>query len=230
MSKILVVEDEEKIREVIIAYLLKAGYETCEAGDGQAALYEINRNSVDLVLLDLMLPDMSGEALCNKIRAFNPVPIIMLTAKSAMNHRIHGLSIGADDYIIKPFDPHELIARIRSVLRRTNQQELLADRMEYAKGHLIVDSNAQQVFIKQVPVNLTPNEYRLLIVMARNPERTFTRDELIEKVMGIDFDGDARTIDQHVKNLRQKIEEDPKNPTYIQTVFGTGYRFHGGIK
>lgn len=230
MSKILVVEDEEKIREVIIAYLIKAGYDTCEAGDGQTALHELKRNHVDLILLDLMLPDISGEALCNQIRSFNPVPIIMLTAKSSMSHRIQGLSIGADDYIVKPFDPHELIARIRAVLRRTNQQELLADRMEFANGHLIVDSNAQQVFVEQVPVNLTPNEYKLLIVMARNPERTFSREELIEKVMGIDFDGDARTIDQHVKNLRQKIEVDPKNPAYIKTVFGMGYRFHGGTK
>lgn len=230
MSRILVVDDEDKIREVIVAYLLKAGYDTCEAGNGHHALQQLNSNHVDLILLDLMLPDISGEDLCNHIRTFASVPIIMLTAKSSMNHRIQGLATGADDYIVKPFDPNELIARIRAVLRRTNQQDLLADRMVYANGRFIVDSNKQQVFINQMQVSLTPNEYKLLIVMARNPERTFTREELIEKIMGLDFDGDARIIDQHVKNLRQKIEEDPKNPKHIQTVFGVGYRFHGGTK
>ncbi|CAM4397945.1 response regulator transcription factor [Paenibacillus alkaliterrae] len=230
MSRILVVEDEEKIREVIVAYLLKAGFETCEASDGHYALLQLKNNDVDLIVLDLMLPDIGGEVLCNQIRALYPVPIIMLTAKSSMNHRVQGFAAGADDYIVKPFDPHELIARIRAVLRRTNQQELLADRLEYADGRLIVDSNKQQVFINQMPVSLTPNEYKLLTVMARNPERTFTREELIEKIMGYDFNGDARTIDQHIKNLRQKIEEDPKNPKHIQTVFGLGYRFHGGAK
>ncbi|OME78703.1 DNA-binding response regulator [Paenibacillus sp. FSL A5-0031] len=230
MSRILVVEDEEKIREVIVAYLSKAGYETCEAIDGRTALNGMIKHNIDLVLLDLMLPDMNGEELCAKIRATNPVPIIMLTAKSSMNHRIQGLSIGADDYIVKPFDPHELIARIRAVLRRTNQQDLLAERMEYGNGSLIVDSYSKQVFVKKKPVNLTPNEYKLLLVMARNADRTFTREELIEKIIGFDFEGDARAIDQHVKNLRQKIEEDPKNPFFIRTVFGSGYRFHGGIK
>lgn len=230
MSKILVVEDEEKIREVIIAYLRKAGYNTTEASDGQSALHEIDSQPFDLVLLDLMLPDVNGETLCNQIRASNPVPIIMLTAKASLHHRIQGLSAGADDYIVKPFDPHELIARIRSVLRRTNHQELLADRLEYGNGRLIVDSHAKQVYVNQVSINLTPNEYKLLVVMARNSERTFSREELIDLVMGIDFEGDTRTIDQHVKNLRQKIEVDPKNPVFIRTVFGSGYRFQGTSK
>lgn len=228
MSKILVVEDEEKIREVIVVYLLKSGYKAYEASDGQAALIEMDKHHIDLVLLDLMLPDMNGDELCRKIRVSNPVPIIMLTAKSSTKHRIQGLSIGADDYIVKPFDPNELIARIRAVLRRTNQQELLADHLEYGGGTLVIDSHAQQVLVGKEPISLTPYEYKLLLVMARNPERTFSREELVEKVMGFDFEGDARTIDQHVKNLRQKVEKDPKNPFFIKTVFGTGYRFHGG--
>ncbi|MGG1636603.1 response regulator transcription factor [Paenibacillus sp. NRS-1760] len=230
MSKILVVEDEDKIREVIIAYLNKAGYSACEVSDGQSALHEIDKQPFDLIILDLMLPDINGELLCRQIRGTNPVPIIMLTAKASLNHRIQGLSAGADDYIVKPFDPHELLARVRSVLRRTNHQELLADRLEYGNGRLSLDSQAKQVYINQEPINLTPNEYKLLVAMARNAERTLSREQLIDMVMGIDFEGDARTIDQHVKNLRQKIEEDAKNPMFIQTVFGAGYRFHGGGK
>ncbi|MGO4344248.1 response regulator transcription factor [Paenibacillus sp. MCAF9] len=230
MSKILVIEDEDKIREVIIAYLNKAGYRACEASDGQSAMHEIDKQPFDLIILDLMLPDINGELLCRQIRGTNPVPIIMLTAKASLNHRIQGLSAGADDYIVKPFDPHELLARVRSVLRRTNHHELLADRLEYGNGRLSLDSQAKQVYINQEPINLTPNEYKLLVVMARNAERTLSREHLIDMVMGIDFEGDARTIDQHVKNLRQKIEEDAKNPMFIQTVFGAGYRFHGGGK
>jgi len=230
MSKILVVEDEDKIREVIIAYLDMAGYGTCVASDGQSAMQEIDKQPFDLIILDLMLPDINGELLCRQIRGTNPAPIIMLTAKASLNHRIQGLSAGADDYIVKPFDPHELLARVRSVLRRTNHHELLADRLEYGNGRLSLDSQAKQVYINQDPINLTPNEYKLLVVMARNAERTLSREQLIDMVMGIDFEGDARTIDQHVKNLRQKIEADAKNPMFIQTVFGAGYRFHGGDK
>ncbi|MGN7165455.1 response regulator transcription factor [Paenibacillus cellulositrophicus] len=228
MRRILVVEDEEKIREVIIAYLKKEGFEAHEAAAGESAWKELANQPFDLVLLDLMLPDMNGEELCQKIRTAYPTPIIMLTAKSSMSHRIHGLSVGADDYMVKPFDPQELIARIRTVLRRTNQQELLADRLEYGEGRLMIDSHARQVFVQHKPISLTPSEYKLLLVMARNSERTFSREELIELVMGFEFDGDSRIIDQHVKNLRQKMEEDPKNPLFIRTVFGAGYRFNGG--
>lgn len=228
MRRILVVEDEEKIREVIIAYLKKEGFEAHEAATGESAWSELANQPFDLVLLDLMLPDMNGEELCQKIRTAYPTPIIMLTAKSSISHRIHGLSVGADDYMVKPFDPQELIARIRTVLRRTNQQELLADRLEYGEGRLMIDSHARQVFVQHKPISLTPSEYKLLLVMARNSERTFSREELIELVMGFEFDGDSRIIDQHVKNLRQKMEEDPKNPLFIRTVFGAGYRFNGG--
>lgn len=228
MRKILVVEDEEKIREVIIAYLTKEGFEAYEEATGESAWNELANQPFDLVLLDLMLPDMNGEDLCQKIRTAHPTPIIMLTAKSSISHRIHGLSVGADDYMVKPFDPQELIARIRTVMRRTNRQELLADRLEYGDGRLIIDSHAKQVFVQHKPISLTPSEYKLLLVMARNSERTFSREELIELVMGFEFDGDSRIIDQHVKNLRQKMEEDPKNPLFIRTVFGAGYRFNGG--
>ncbi|WP_433946709.1 response regulator transcription factor [Paenibacillus sp. SN-8-1] len=228
MRKTLIVEDEEKIREVIVAYLKRDGFETTEAGNGNEALHEVSKNTFDLMILDLMLPDMNGEDVCQQVRATCPMPIIMLTAKASINHRIHGLSIGADDYIVKPFDPNELIARVRTVLRRTNPGELLAERMEYGGGRLTIDNQAKRVFVKNEVIGLTPSEYRLLLVMARNADRTFSREKLIELVMGYDFEGDARIIDQHIKNLRQKIEDDPKNPSFIQTVFGTGYRFHGG--
>lgn len=230
MRKILIVEDEEKIREVIAAYLKRDGFETTEAGNGKNALHEMSKKTFDLIILDLMLPDMNGEDVCKQIRTIFSTPIIMLTAKASINHRIQGLTIGADDYIVKPFDPNELIARVRSVLRRTNPQELLADRLEYGEGRLTIDNQAKQVYVQNEAISLTPSEFKLLLVMARNADRTFSREELIELVMGFEFDRDTRIIDQHIKNLRQKIEDDPKNPAFIRTVFGTGYRFHGGRK
>lgn len=225
MSKLLVVEDEDKIREIICAYLNKAGYTTDEACDAAAAMHKLASESYDLILLDLMLPDEPGESLCGRIRAVNPAPVIMLTAKASIDSRIRGLSAGADDYIVKPFDPHELLARVRSVLRRTDASELLADRLSYDYGRLSIDSRSKKVYVHGQPIGLTPYEYKLLVVMARNPGRSFSREELIDLVMGLDFEGDLRTIDQHVKNLRHKIEEDPRNPKLIMTVFGTGYRF-----
>ncbi len=227
MRNILIVEDEEKIRAVIAAYLQRDGFATTEAADGMQALDRIATHSFDLIILDLMLPDTSGEDICRQIRKLGSTPIIMLTAKTAIDHRIHGLSLGADDYVVKPFDPNELIARIRSVLRRTNPQELLADRLEYSAGRLAIDNQAKQVYVANELVNLTPSEFKLLLVMARNAERTFSREELIELVLGYEFDGDARIIDQHIKNVRHKIETDPKHPVWIRTVFGIGYRFDG---
>ncbi len=227
MRNILIVEDEEKIRAVIAAYLQRDGFATTEAADGMQALDRIATHSFDLIILDLMLPDISGEDICRQIRKLGSTPIIMLTAKTAIDHRIHGLSLGADDYVVKPFDPNELIARIRSVLRRTNPQELLADRLEYSAGRLVIDNQAKQVYVANELVNLTPSEFKLLLVMARNAERTFSREELIELVLGYEFDGDARIIDQHIKNVRHKIETDPKHPVWIRTVFGIGYRFDG---
>lgn len=230
LCKILVVEDEEKIREVILAYLKFNGYDPYEAIDGQSALQEIEKQSFDLIILDLMLPDINGKELCKRIRIAKTTPIIMLTAKSSDNNRNQGLLAGADDYIVKPFDPHELISRIRSVLVRANNKESLTvtEHVEYNDGRLIVNSRTKQVLIGQAPIQITPSEYKLLIALVRNSDKTFSREELIEKVMGVEFEGETRTIDQHVKNLRQKIEKDPKNPNNIRTVIGTGYRFHGG--
>lgn len=228
VKTILVVEDDDNIREVIVSYLTSEGYRTLEAESGRMALDHIRDRHVDLVVLDLMLPDGDGEQVCETIRQSSPVPILMLTAKTSQRNRLLGLSLGADDYMTKPFDPLELIARVRAILRRTDGGDLLADRIPFRGGELLIDALQQKVDLKGETVALTPNEYKLLLVFARNPNRTFSRDDLVGKVLGFDFDGDARTIDQHVKNLRHKIETDPKNPEFIVTVYGMGYRFCGG--
>jgi two-component system response regulator ResD len=228
MKTILVVDDEEKIRDVVISYLKKEGFQAVEAETGNDALRVLQSESIDLVILDLMLPDMDGELVCQTIRKINSVPILMLTAKVSENNRIKGLSIGADDYLTKPFDPREVVARVRAILRRTDDSHLLADRLSFNHGHLEIDSLKHTVFCHGEPINLTPNEYKLLLALAKYPQRHFTREELVDKVLGYSFDGDMRTIDQHVKNIRHKIEPDPKNPQYILTVYGLGYRFAGG--
>lgn len=228
MKTIMIVDDEDKIRDVIASYLHKDGFHCLEAGTGADALDRLRKDAIDLIVLDLMLPDMSGEQVCQTIRSQSAVPILMLTAKIAEENKIHGLTIGADDYMTKPFDPRELAARVRAILRRTDDYRLPADRVSFRNGELVIDSAQNEVFRQSKKVNLTPSELKLLLVMARHPERRFTREELVEKVLGFDFEGDARAIDQHVKNLRQKIEPDPGKPTYIQTVYGTGYRFIGG--
>jgi DNA-binding response OmpR family regulator len=230
MKTILVVDDEEKIRDVIASYLIKEGFRVKEAATGNEAMHALQNQTVDLVILDLMLPDMEGELVCQSIRQFNSVPILILTAKASENNRIKGLSIGADDYLTKPFDPREVVARVRAILRRTDDNHLLADRLTFNQGQLEIDSLKHTVFSHGQPINLTPSEYKLLLALAKYPQRHFSREELVDKVLGYEFDGDIRTIDQHVKNIRQKIESDPKRPRYIVTVYGSGYRFAGGVK
>lgn len=229
MKTILVVDDEEKIRDVVTSYLRKEGFQTVEAATASQALHALQTQSIHLVVLDLMLPDRDGELVCQTIRKMNSVPILMLTAKASEHNRIKGLSIGADDYLTKPFDPREVVARVRAILRRTDDDFLLADRLSFNHGHLEIDSLQHRVFCHGAPVNLTPNEYKLLLALAKYPQRHFTREELVDKVLGYEFEGDSRTIDQHVKNIRHKIESDPKNPRYIVTVYGSGYRFAGGV-
>ncbi|TMV43990.1 response regulator transcription factor [Paenibacillus mesophilus] len=228
MKTVLVVDDEEKIRDVVASYLKKEGFATVEAAAGNEALLLVQNRPVDLVILDLMLPDMDGESVCQAIRRLSSVPILMLTAKVSESNRIKGLSIGADDYLIKPFDPREVVARVRAILRRSDESQLLADRLSFRDGHLEIDSLKHAVSRHGEPIKLTPNEYKLLLALAKYPQRHFTREELVVKVLGYEFGGDDRAIDQHVKNIRLKIEADPKNPKYIITVYGSGYRFAGG--
>ncbi|EFU40882.1 two component transcriptional regulator, winged helix family protein [Paenibacillus vortex V453] len=229
MKTILVVDDEPNIREVLASYLLKEHYLTLEAANGSEALGYMRKQAVDLVILDLMLPDMEGERVCQEIRTFSSVPIMMLTAKVTQSSRIGGFAAGADDYIVKPFDPREVMARIKAVLRRGDDSKLLADVIVYHQGRLVINSLKHEVTCDGQVINLTPSEYKLLLLLAKYPQRNFSREELVDRVLGCDFIGDIRIIDQHIKNLRQKIEPDSRQPQYIITVYGFGYRFGGEV-
>lgn len=227
-EKILVVDDEIKIVEVVKSYLENSGYSVCEAYTGKTALEMVEKAPPSLIILDLMLPDITGEELCRIIRKESMVPIIMLTAKTEEEDILRGLNIGADDYIIKPFSPRQLVARVEAVLRRAGVSALpMSGALSFNNGDLVVDTVKYEVRKKGAVVNLTPSEYKILVAVIKYPQKTFTREELISLVLGEDFDGYDRTIDAHIKNLRQKIENDPKNPRYILTLYGVGYRFGG---
>ncbi|KHO62275.1 MULTISPECIES: response regulator transcription factor [Thermoanaerobacter] len=227
-KKIFVVDDEIKILEVVKSYLEHEGFSVITETNGNNVLDTFKKEKPDLVILDLMLPGISGEELCKRLRQFSNVPILMLTAKVQESDKINGFSIGADDYITKPFSPRELVMRVKAILRRTTDDVPLAEVMSFNNDDLVVDFKAHTVKKKGVVVNLTPNEFKILKFLIRNPNRVFTREELIEKVMGFDYEGYDRTIDAHIKNLRQKIEDDTKNPVYIKTVYGVGYKFGDG--
>lgn len=225
-KKILIVEDEKKIVDVIAAYLEREGFSVSVTESGRQAIKLAQELQPDLVVLDLMLPDLDGQEVCAHLRKISDVPIIMVTALNSEEDRVGGLSIGADDYLTKPFSPRELVARVRTILRRVHSKtEPLADILTFADGDLVVDNAKHEVKLKDEIIPLTPFEFKLLAVLARYPGRVYTRFELINKVQGYDFEGYERTIDAHVKNLRHKIESDPKNPRFIKTVFGVGYKF-----
>lgn len=226
--KILVVDDEAKIVEVVKSYLEASGYKVYSAYNCKEAQEIFNRVNLDLLILDLMLPDMSGEELCTKLRKKSRIPIIMLTAKIDDIDIVKGLDIGADDYITKPFSTRQLVARVKALLRRSTQEVIpLTDVLSFNEGDLIIDSLKYEVKKQGKVVNLTPNEYKLLVAMVKYPQKVFTREELIIVALGGEFDGFDRTIDSHIKNLRQKIETDTKDSKYILTVHGVGYRFGG---
>jgi DNA-binding response OmpR family regulator len=228
MKKILIVEDEEKISEVIASYLTAKGYHTLVADTGGKALALLEKEVISLVLLDLMLPELSGEEVCRKIRLKSRVPIIMVTAKSSEADLLQGLDIGADDFITKPFSLKTLHARIEAVLRRSSVDLVsLQNKIVIDEGALVIDFASRLVTKQNHEVKLTPNEYKILAALAKYPNKVFTRDELILTALGDDFLGFDRAIDSHIKNLRHKIETDPKNPEYVKTVFGVGYRFGG---
>ncbi|MCW3489467.1 response regulator transcription factor [Dethiobacter alkaliphilus] len=229
MDRILVVEDEEKISRVIRAYLEKEGFAVEEASDGLQALELVSDFNFSLIILDLMLPHMSGEDVCKQLRRQgNNIPIIMLTAKGAEEERIRGLGLGADDYIVKPFSPGELVARVHAVLRRYRSNNgVLAEVMEFADGDLVIDTLRRQATLRGELVDLTATEFKLLAAMAKSPGRVFTRGELLEIAQGALPTGFDRTIDSHIKNLRQKLEPKPDEPQLIRTVYGVGYKFTG---
>ncbi|TKI55686.1 response regulator transcription factor [Brevibacillus antibioticus] len=228
MSTILLVDDEPQILEILSSYLQKEGYHVLTAQTGKEAIEMATTVSFTCMILDLMLPDLSGEEVCVQIRKESRVPILMLTAKSGEADRVRGLTIGADDYLIKPFSPRELVARVRAVMRRAGDYSTLSDYVEV--GDLTISMNEKRVTKNGVALEVTPNEYRLLTTLVRYPGRTWGREELVREVMGFDFEGYDRTIDTHIKNLRQKIEADPKQPEYIKTVYGLGYRFDDPMK
>jgi len=224
--RVLVVDDEPKITEVVGSYLRKSGYIPLIAASGAEALGVFEKERPALVILDLMLPDLSGEDVCRKIRARSRVPIIMLTAKVEDSSAVKGLQLGADDYVTKPFSPRQLMARVEAVLRRASDTGSPAARvLSFNDDELLIDDAAGTVMKAGASVNITLREFRLLRLLAGNPGRVFSREELISRALGDDFDGSDRTIDAHVKNLRQKIETDPRAPRYIHTVHGIGYRF-----
>ena len=224
-KKIVVIDDELSVQEVVRGYLEKDGYLVYVAGNGQEGLALAERTNPGLIVLDLMLPDVSGEEICREIRSRSDVPILMLTAKASEDERVGGLALGADDYLTKPFSPRELVARVRAVLRRTQGTETpLVEVLSFDSGALEIDTVQHEVRRDRELIDLTPNEYRLLMTLARYPGRVYSRFELINHVQGYDFEGYERTIDAHVKNLRKKIEPDPKRPRYVETVFGVGYR------
>jgi DNA-binding response OmpR family regulator len=225
-ASVLVVEDEAKITDVLRIYLENAGFKVFAAFDGEAGLALFRETNPSLVVLDLALPKLSGEKVCEEIRAVSGVPIIMLTAKGAEDEKIAGFALGADDYVTKPFSPRELVARVRGVLRRAAGGVAPGPAvMRWNGGDLEIDAASRVVKKRGEDARLTPNEFKILTRLAGHPGRAFTRDELIESALGNDFDGFGRTIDSHVKNLRSKIEDDSSNPVYVVTVRGVGYKF-----
>ncbi len=224
MTKILVVEDEASFSEALSYVLGKEGFEVVVADTGDGAVATFDKVGADLVLLDLMLPGLSGTEVCKQLRARSNVPIIMLTAKDTEVDKVVGLELGADDYVTKPYSKAELIARIKAVLRRQGEVVETADAVLTA-GPVQIDVERHQVKINNTSVSLPLKEFELLEYLIRNSGRVLTRAQLIDRVWGSDYFGDTKTLDVHVKRLRAKIEKDPANPVYIQTIRGLGYKF-----
>jgi two-component system response regulator BaeR len=220
--KVLIVEDETKIAEVLRDYLESAGYAVSCLFQGNGVVSHVKDNPPELVLLDVMLPGKDGMEICREIRKFSNVPIIMITARVEEIDRLIGLELGADDYICKPFSPREVVARVKAVLRRVYSKQ---ESKRLAAGPIVLDEETRQVTVDNEALNLTPSEFGLLQVMMAHPGRVYSRNELISKVQGYDFDGYDRTIDTHVKNLRKKIAYRLPEEEVISTVYGIGYKF-----
>jgi len=227
-APILIVEDDGKLARVIQVYLEGAGYRVVHASRGKEALEALSRETPLLVILDLMLPDTTGESLCQEFRKKGNIPIIMVTAKSSEEERIAGFALGADDYVVKPFSPRELVYRVRALLKRSGRgKEKKSERLSFNGRNLVLDGATYETWREGDPVFLTPTEFKVLFALASSPERVWTRDQLIHRALGYTFEGYDRTVDAHIKNIRQKIGDDPKRPMFIQTIYGVGYRFAG---
>jgi DNA-binding response OmpR family regulator len=223
-STILLVEDETKLRELVRRYLEHEGIGVLSTGSGAEAIELADRSAPDLVVLDLRLPDVPGEEVAREIRGRADIPILMLTAKATEEDRIAGLMLGADDYVTKPFSPRELVLRVKAVLRRGRGGEDPLTVASFGDGELTIDEPHHAAVIRGAPLNLTPTEWGLLMALTQAPGRVYSRLELINRVRGYEFSGYERTIDSHVKNLRRKIEVDPRRPGIVETVLGVGYR------
>ncbi len=228
MNKILIIEDEPSVLEAISAYLRKEGYDVYTAERGYKGLEYFDQVPFDLVILDLMLPDISGEEICKRIRAKSSTYIFMLTAKSSLEDRIKGLDLGADEYLVKPFSPREIVARVNALFRRIKDVKDTKNIVSFNQGELVIDHDKREVVLKDEEISLTPIEFDILSILSSNPGIVLSRETLIDRVLGPDFEGVDRTIDVHIKNIRKKIETDTKNPAYIVTVFKLGYKFGGG--
>jgi DNA-binding response OmpR family regulator len=222
-QRVLVVDDETTVREVVVAYLEREGYRAAEAADGRAALEAMAQTPPDLVILDVMLPKIDGFTVLSRLRQFRDTPVILLSARTDESDRVLGLGLGADDYVVKPFSPRELAARVRSVLRRT-RPAAPTPRLEYDR--LVIDGTTREALVDGSPVTLTPKEFDLLAFLAGSPRQVFSRGQLLEQVWNSSADfQDPSTVTVHVRRLRQKIEDDPHDPQWIATVWGVGYRF-----
>ena len=227
---IIVVEDDRKMARMVKAYLEGAGFRVVHFEKGKEAIEAALKETPLLVILDLKLPDISGEEVCQELKEIGDFPIIMLTSKSLEEERITGFALGADDYVVKPFSPRELVYRVKAVLKRAQKNELSeASSLSFNNGLLTIDGQTYQVTKEGSPVKLTPTEIKILFTLASTPETVFTREALVESALGYQFEGYERSIDAHIKHIRQKIGDDPKNPIFILTIYGVGYKFTGKL-
>lgn len=228
--RVLVVDDEERIRKLLRMYLERENFEVVEAEDGETALEEAMASEFDIILLDLMLPEMDGIEVCEELRKEKATPIIMLTAKGEESNRVHGFEAGADDYVVKPFSPREVVLRVKALLRRSTATKYLhtdtGSKDLLVFPHLTIDNDAHRVTADSKEINLTPKEYELLLYLAKTPDKVYSREQLLKDVWNYEFFGDLRTVDTHVKRLREKLNRvSPEAATMISTVWGVGYKF-----
>ena len=223
---ILIVDDEKRLVSLVESYLIQEGYRVATAYNGKEALAVAKKEKPDLIILDIMMPEMNGYDFMRVHRAENDTPIIMLTAKVEDDDKVIGLELGADDYVVKPFKPRELMARVRNVLRRAGKSEPTGKTLKVAD--VILNRDSREVLIGERSIDLTPSEFDLLAALMSAPGRVFSRLDLLDVIQGVRYEGYERTIDTHIKNLRAKVEDDPRNPTHIETVYGVGYRLSKG--
>jgi len=226
-ASVLVVEDDHKLSRIVRAYLEGADFRVSSAATAAEAMQKAEEELPLAVILDLGLPDRSGEELCQDLKELGDIPIIMLTAKSSEEERIAGFALGADDYMVKPASPRELVYRLKAILKRYDHTVTTTTNLSFNNSALVINSKRHEIFLHGESLQLTPTEFKLLTTLTSAPSRTFTRDELVSKVLGYQFEGYERSIDAHIKNLRQKLEHDSKSPQFLKTVYGIGYLFCG---